>query len=708
MIRQFFLTLCVSLLFLAPVRGTAQELASLVADTIAVDPSGRVTASGNVEVYYQGTRLTAASVSYDRTGDRLSITGPIRVTDANGTVLLADQAELDRDLRNGVLISARMVVDQQLQIAANEIARVNDRYTRLDRIVASSCEVCASNPTPIWEIRASRVIHDELERQLYFENAQFRVAGVPVFYFPRLRLPDPSVERSTGLLIPQFKSSSDLGSGLKLPYFIALGDHADVTLTPYVTSSTTTLEFRYRHLFRNGSLQAEGAISNDDIEGDRGYLFAYGSYDLPRGYKAKAQLEFVSDPGYLFTYDYGDQKDRLTNQLEFTRVRKKDIFRGSISEYRTLRESEIPIRDTLPDQFIELNYKREVPDLSFGGGRTFITVGGASLRRPSSDNTVGRDVSRVAIEADWRRDWILQQGFVAATELGFRVDAYSIGQDSNFASSLTRTVPRAAAELRWPLARQTPDGGSEVLEPILRIDVADAGGDPAPLEDSRVIEFDEANLFSPTRYPGVDGVEGGLRLAVGASWHRSDPRGWDLDLALGRVANLTEDLGFGEGSGLEGDRSEWLLSGRFTLGDELQMVSRSLFDTDIQFTLSETRIDWKRDDLRLGTSYIFAVPEPSEDRVDRLSEWSLDGRYRFNDNWAATADWRYDFTADRAARTGLGLEYRTECVDVALSLSRRFADSTSVDPTTEFGFRVSLTGVGGRESEDQSRRKCRG
>lgn len=705
MIVRFFIIALVACV-LAPLPSRAQDLAALVSDTIEVDPAGRVTASGNVQVFFQGTELNAGAVSYTRDGDKLTITGPIRITDADGTVLLADQAELDRDLQEGVLISARMVLDQQLQIAANEIARVNDRFTRLDRVVASSCHVCAQNPTPLWEIRASRVIHDDLERQLYFEDAQFRVIGLPIAYFPRLRLPDPSVDRSTGFLVPDINSNSDLGTGIQLPYFIALDDHADVTLTPYLAQNTRTLIFEYRHLFANGSIEAEGAFSDDDLEGGRAFLFAYGEFQLTRDYVLRTQLETVSDPGYFLTYDFGNQIDRLTNEAEITRVRNKDVFRGSISEFRTLRDSEIPIRDTLPDQFIELFYKREIPDLSFGG-RSFVSVGGTSLRRPSSDDVIGRDVSRISFDADWRRDWLLQNGFVAATELGFRADAYSVGQDSNFSSNLTRTVPRAAAELRWPLARTTANGSTEVLEPILRIDVSDDGGDTPPIEDSTIVEFDEANLFSPTRFPGVDGVETGVRVALGASWHHSDPSGWDIDLALGRVANLDGDLGFGEGSGLEGDQSEWLLSGRLLYKDNLQLISRSLFDTDIQFTLSETRLDWKRDKFRLSTSYLLAEPEPAEDREDRLSEWSLNGSYAFDNNWSASASWRYDFTADRAARTGLGLGYTTECVDVALSLSRRFADSTTVDPVTEFSFSVSLTGIGGREGQSRSR-PCRG
>ena len=50
----------------------------------------------------------------------------------------------------------------------------------------------------------------------------------------------------------------------------------------------------------------------------------------------------------------------------------------------------------------------------------------------------------------------------------------------------------------------------------------------------------------------------------------------------------------------------------------------------------------------------------------------------------------------------------TSRIDLSLSLSRRYATSTSVDPTTEFGFRVSLTGVGDRGGERIRRGSCRG
>jgi LPS-assembly protein len=693
-------------LLLIPGLAQAQALASLIADSVIVDPSGRITAEGNVVVFFEGNRLSAERVIYDRTTDTLSIEGAVTLTDTSGNVVTADAATLNSDLRNGVLTSARLVLDQQLQLAAARIARVDNRYTTLRRVVASSCEVCAANPTPLWEIRASRVVHDTVEQQLYFDDAQFRLAGVPILYLPRLRLPDPTLKRASGFLIPELRTSSDLGTGLQLPYFIAIGSHADTTLTPYLSASTTTLEFNYRQELRNGRLTFDGAATSDDI-GGRGYFFANGTYYLPRGFVASGQLEFVSDPGYLFQYNYSS-KDRLTNEFALDRVREKDLFRASVTEFRTLRDLEIPIRDALPDRFIETSYQRDLPSPRFGG-LTTIRIDAAALNRPSSDDIIGRDMSRIGFGVDWSRRSVLGRGLVVDTEAALRIDAYNIGQDSTFEANSLRAAPRVATELRWPHARTTSSGASEILEPILRLDIANISGDDVPLEDSRIVEFDEANLFAPSRFPGIDGIEDGSRAAVGVNWHRSDPSGWAANFAFGRVASLDGTLEFSDTSGgADADQSEWLLAGRLSFGDRLWVSSRSLFDDNVAFTLSETRVDWQADRGMLTSSYLFAQPEPAEGRNEELSEWAFGGALDLNENWTANADWRYDFNEGRAARAGLGVDFSTDCIRIDLSVTRRYATSTSVTPTTDFGFRVSLLGVGNGQKQGTSRPVCRG
>ena len=124
----------------------AQDLASLVAERVEITGTSQLIAEGDVEIFFQGRRLKAQRIVYDSATDRLQITGPIVLVDGSGSFILASQADLSADLANGVLRSARLVLNQQLQLASTEVQRVGGRYTRLGRTVASSCQVCAANP----------------------------------------------------------------------------------------------------------------------------------------------------------------------------------------------------------------------------------------------------------------------------------------------------------------------------------------------------------------------------------------------------------------------------------------------------------------------------------------------------------------------------------------------------------------------------------
>ena len=76
----------------------AQDQATLVADSMQISNDQVLTASGNVEVFYQGQRLRAESLRYDRGADSLAIDGPITLDD--GAEIEADLTGL-ADVLNG-------------------------------------------------------------------------------------------------------------------------------------------------------------------------------------------------------------------------------------------------------------------------------------------------------------------------------------------------------------------------------------------------------------------------------------------------------------------------------------------------------------------------------------------------------------------------------------------------------------------------------
>ena len=76
--------------------------AILVADDVFLSGDEQLIATGNVEALYDGRRLKAREIKYDRPTERLIVKGPITLQEPDGTmVVLADSAEHARDMRNG-------------------------------------------------------------------------------------------------------------------------------------------------------------------------------------------------------------------------------------------------------------------------------------------------------------------------------------------------------------------------------------------------------------------------------------------------------------------------------------------------------------------------------------------------------------------------------------------------------------------------------
>ena len=698
-------------LLAAPV--LAQDRASLVADSLNITGSDTLIARGHVEIFFKGQRLSATSIVYDRANDRLIIEGPIVLNDGQGSFILASQAELSADLTEGVLQSARMVMNQQLQLAAAEIMRVGGRYTALNRVAASSCKVCAGDPTPLWEIRARRVVHDQQERQLYFDAAQFRLAGVPVMYIPRLRMPDPTLKRATGFMMPVFRTTSNLGPGLRLPYFIKIGDHRDLTITPYFTTSgARTVDLRYRQAFATGDLTITGALSGDDLLPDqtRGYLLAKGRFALPKGFALDLRGEVVSDKAYLLDYGY-PAADRLESRVEISRTRRNEYISARLIGFHSIREGDD--NTTLPAVVADLTWYRRFTLGSLGGegGLRFQTHGHYRPSALALDSNLdgiseGRDLGRISLRADWRRDWVLTNGMVAAV-LGEAVaDVYSIGQDDIYGGSTARLHGALAAELRWPWVKAEARGVAHVIEPVAQLVWAPRGTDSLPNEDSALVEFDEGNLFALNRFPGSDAVERGVRANLGVSYLRSDPAGWNLGLTRGRVVRADDLAQFSAGSGLDGLQSDWMLATQLDMAGVLGVTNRMVFDDDLTLTKAEFRAALTADRYSLAAGYVFAVADLAENRPDPTSELTLYSTVKLSSNWTAELASRYDLETERAAKAGLGLTYRNECLAVDLSLSRRFTSSTTVQPTTDFGLTVEILGFGGGSAPGPAR-QCR-
>ncbi len=475
--------------------------ASLIADQVSYDRESRVlTATGNVEVLYQGRVLHAARITYDEAANQIRAEGPLVLTDpAGGGVLLADAATLTPDLEQGLISSARLLIAGKMQLAATEVRRNGTRYATLYNTIASSCTICAGNSTPTWALRASRVTRDAAEQRIYFQNARLELFGVPVGYLPRASIPEPGVARATGVLVPQFVQSDIYGFGIKVPYYKTLGASADMTVTPFVTTGGSKLvEGQYRRRYNDGGFDLSGVLAVDDgldgvTNGVRGTLAAIGGFALGNDFKAYFDLALVSDKSFLAQFDYSDA-DRLTSTAGIQRVRADEFINLDTVAFQSLRDDENDA--TIPFVLPEFSYRRliETPGI---GGRLGIDAQSLGIARSE-----GRDMFRAGGSVDWRNDWVLRQGVLASSTFAANFDAYQVWDDPGEDGFHTRAVPTASLMLSWPLVRATASA-QHVIEPVIQVIYSGTIGDAdVPNEDSQLPEFDDTNLYSLNRFPG--------------------------------------------------------------------------------------------------------------------------------------------------------------------------------------------------------------
>lgn len=703
--QRFIAFVLVAICGLAPQITLAQSDSpvSLLADTINLDQvSGILTASGNVQVFFGDVALNASSIVYDTNREVITAQGPIALSDPAGTVILADFGELSSDLQHSLIQGAKMLLADQLQLTAAEFKRTDGRFDTLNNVVASSCQVCPDRPTPVWQIRARQVIRDDVEKQIHFRDATFEVIGVPVLFLPYMRIPDPSVRRASGFLSPIILSSEYFGDGIKLPYYLVIGEHADMTITPTLNfNGTTIIDAQFRQRYANGGFDTFGAIAIKDEfnEFGRGFLNVDGSFNVLDDVTLSFTGTTVSDSGFLRQYNY-DDADRLVNELKFSRYRNRSYSSLAAAIIESLRDDED--NDKIPFVFPEYSFRGYRTDSLLGGkfGYEFNTVGLSRVE--------GEDYLRIGAGADWRVPIDLPLGMRASGFVNLDANVYRVWNSLDFEDKpLINVHPSVGADIRWPLAKSTSNT-RQILEPVLQlIYTADPSiNDLVPNEDSQQAEFDETNLFDLNRFPGRDVTETGSRANIGATYSLHHNDGWSLGLAGGLVVRSEASDQFDEDTLLGGSRSDILGAISFESAPDFNVIGRFLFDENFEFKRSETQFSTSFDKWDVGGTFVYLSADSLAQASEERSEGTIDAQYRVADNWALDFDWKRDLLENRSVSAGLGVTYGNECVEIGLSLSRRYTSSNNVTPSTDINLKVQLAGFGANSSNEWPAAQC--
>ncbi len=671
------------------IRQDVSNASIILSDSLTISANGDVLATGNVQVFHKDQQLDAPIIFFNKAIDQIILESGGVLRDENGTRFVSGAAELDRDLRNGIVRAANLIVEQQLQMQAEILRRKNGQNTKLEVIRATACTSCES-PAPIWEIRARSGEIDKERKQIHFKNAHLSIFGLPVFYSPYLRIPEPGVTRMQGFLVPRTRQNSLLGFGLEFPYFIPIGQDKDITLIPYFSTETRTLKAKYRQAFENGNVTINGALSKDTINRDdfRGRLQSDGGFGLINAYRLNYNFELVSDDAYLTDYEF-DASNRIPNNVSIGKTLKYSHQEGELIYYHSLFDS----ADTRPTiiNYNHIDRYFQIPNIIGKWNASAILH---NNYRGSDQDELGRDIRRLNTTLSWSYENVTPNGIHFDTLTQARWSSFLTRQDVRYPNEAITLGGDIALGLRWPFMRRGSIGSYDIIEPITQISYTGENRQNLPLEESTHSEFDEGNLLSLSRYPAIDRHEKELRWSIGGRWKHHFKSGSEFNFTFGRVFRNSPEEDFNKGSGLQGKSSDILVSAGFDNNDGITFLTRALLNEDNAPNRAEALFDYGNNKISFSTGFSY-LPESSEEaRDDSISELRVSLDYKVGENWQFSGDTRYDLTDGRAAQAGIGISFDNECTSVNFTASRQFSKAGSASSLTSWNIIASLKGFG--------------
>jgi len=676
------------------------------ADELTYDREARtVTATGHVEIAFGSRVLLADRVTYNEATGVVTADGNVSLLDPEGDVAFADRLVLRNEMRDGVVQTLRILLSDNSKLAGHEVVRADGNMTTLHRGVYSPCEICEEkgHKTPLWQIKAFRVIHNKEEQRIIYEDAYLEFFGVPVAYVPYFSQPDPTVKRQSGFLPPKLASSTDLGQEIEIPYYWAISPDKDVTLMPrFTTKEGIVYKGEYRQRIESGQYKMFGTgtwprTQQTGTPGDahfRGSLFGDGQFVVDENWRWGFRTELATDDTYLRKYDLSSATD-LINNLNATYAKGRNSFTADAYYFRGLLATDQ--NATTPWVAPIVQYDYSYPE-QLAGGRI-----GFSANAMVLDRKQGASSRRLSATASWDRRETSAAGVVYRLFGNLRGDFYSVEgvQDPSMpgvtfeSTTIARGLPTIGTEVSYPLVR-AGGGYRQVIEPIVQLIYSPDVGNTVeiPNEDSLSFEFDDTNLFSEDRFVGLDRWETGARANVGVRYAIFTPGGGHASALLGQSFRAKDNGSLAPATGLSDQSSDYvgrvsiapsddfLLTYRFRVDDERFKIRRN----EVSLTGHTERISGQ-----FGYSYYAA--DQSVTFTSREDVF-LGATLKLDEYWRLFGRTRHDIANDRAVANRVGVGYEDECFDFSVSFNQSFIRDRDIEPESSVILQITLKTLG--------------
>ena len=276
----------------------------VVADRIEeLGPDNLLVATGSVEVTRGRARILADRVEVNRgTGDSVA-TGHVILYDGDDRL---SGRRLDYNLKNGtgVLYDGRAQAEPYYRLTGERMERLDESLYKIYRGTFTTCE---DDPPP-WSVHLDSATAD-FDDMLVGRNASVWMRGIPVVPFLPVFATALGRQRQTGFLAPTFGSSTLRGFSAKLPFYWAISDSQDLTVSlDGYSKRGVGANAEYRYLLGGGARGSASGffIQETEVTQDlRGFAHWIHTWPVDPTLSVKVDINRTSDNDLFRQYADG-------------------------------------------------------------------------------------------------------------------------------------------------------------------------------------------------------------------------------------------------------------------------------------------------------------------------------------------------------------------------------------------------------------------
>ena len=577
------------------------------------------------------------------------------------------------------------------RIFSNAISIKNSK-TKFIKSTFTICDYRDNDKCPPWELKASEMTHDNIKKTIYYKNALIKIYNIPIFFFPRLEHPDPTVSRRSGFLVPSFEDSKNLGTNLDISYFWAINNDKDLTINTRLFATEHPLFLgEYRQVYEYSNLLSDfgytaGYKSKQKKEiqdSDRAHLFARFSQKKEKN-DFEINLQHVSDKKYLKLYkiesnlvEYGT--NTLENSFIFNHFEEEENLSLNFQTriYRNLTDSYNDKYEYIfPD--LSLNKSFFVEDFGYGNIQS-------NLRIHNFDTN---KFERLLInDFEWNIDKSIKPNLINGKILTkFKNVNYEAKNILNYKEKPTSELFGAIGYLASiDLFKIKNENSRQFLTPKMLFKYS-----PEHMKkDTSGFTLNDRDLFTLDRLNSSNNFESGVNLTVGVDYQKNTNNN-QLNFSIGQIINEKANNKMPESSSLDKRFSDIVGDMSYTNNKDFSLNYNYSIDQNYQdLNYSNFSADYFTENINFKLGYL-------EEEVNKVKKEYMTSSLslKSGNSGLFSVSTKRNLIRNSSEFYKLSYEYINDCLRAGLVFRREFYEDSELEPENSLMFRVTLTPFG--------------